>query len=131
MTAWGEKEGGLRPAEIDAVVAYLRAMGNTPHTPETTPPRWVRGEASVGERSYAANCAACHGAKGEGKEGPALSNPVLLANATDTYLVETIRRGRRNTSMPAFTTASSTQQMLTDDEIQSIVAYMRTWEVIP
>jgi cbb3-type cytochrome c oxidase subunit III len=131
MTAWGEKEGGLRPYEIDAVVAHLRAMGGTAHTPDPKPPRWARGDVRRGEGSYQANCAACHGARGEGKEGPALSNPVLMASATDTYLVETIRRGRRNTSMPAFTTASSTQQMLTDEDIQSIVAYMRTWEVIP
>lgn len=131
MTAWGEKEGGLRPAEIDAVVAYLRALGGTPHAPDPKPPRWVRGDAAAGERSYAANCAVCHGARGEGKEGPALSNPVLLANATDTYLVETVHRGRSNTSMPAFTTSSSTRQTLEDVDIESIVAFMRTWEGKP
>ena len=72
--------------------------------------------------------AGCHGAKGQGAEGPALNNAVLLSSATDRYLVETIRRGRRGTSMEGFATPSSTRANYTDAEIESIVAYLRTWE---
>jgi len=56
-----------------------------------------------------------------------LANPVLLAHATDTYLVETVRRGRRGTAMPAFTTSSTIWRLLSDSEIESIVAFIRTW----
>jgi len=130
MPAWGEGEGGLRPAEIDAVVAHVRGFGDGIAAPaENEPPRWVRGNVDEGQRLYAANCASCHGAQGEGKEGPQLHNQVLLKNATDRYLVETVRRGRRGTSMPPFATAGPAHRQLSDQEIETIVTFMRTWEV--
>jgi mono/diheme cytochrome c family protein len=129
MPAWGEKEGGLRPAEITAVVAHVRSLApGTPAPVDRAPRRWVNGDAQAGARLYADACASCHGANGEGKEGPALHNRVLLENASDTYLVETIRRGRRGTSMPSFSAASPTHRLLADDEIESIVRFLRTWE---
>jgi cbb3-type cytochrome c oxidase subunit III len=130
MPAWGEKEGGLRPAEVTAVVAHVRSLGNgIPSPDETEPRRWVKGDAQAGGRWFADTCALCHGANGEGKEGPALHNQVLLANATDRYLVETIRRGRRGSSMPTFGATSTTHRLLSDEEIESIVSFIRTWEV--
>jgi len=128
MPAWGEKEGGLRPAEIEAVVAYVRTLGGVPSPAETEPARWARGDAASGGRLYAEACASCHGAQGEGREGPALANPGLLRHATDRYLVETIRGGRLGTSMPAFGAASPAHRLLADPEIESIVTFMRTWE---
>jgi mono/diheme cytochrome c family protein len=53
---------------------------------------------------------------------------VLLANATDTYLMETIRRGRRGTSMEGFANPSTVRPALAAEEIESIVTYLRTWE---
>ncbi len=129
MPAWGDKDGGLRPAEIDAVVAHVRALGGgVPSPAETGPVRWARGDATAGARLYADNCASCHGAQGQGAEGPALANRGLLTHATDTYLVETIRRGRRGTSMPAFTAAATTHRQLSAAEIESIVTFLRSWE---
>ena len=84
-----------------------------------------------GKTLYAANCGSCHGASGEGAEGPALANPVLLANATDTYLVQTILVGRRDTSMQGFALGSTTRRELSQPEVESIVAYIRTWEPRP
>jgi cbb3-type cytochrome c oxidase subunit III len=130
MPAWGEKEGGLRPAEIDAVVAHVRSFGNGIASPdETEPRRWVKGAPRAGAGLFADACASCHGGNGEGKEGPALHNQVLLANATDRYLVETIRRGRRGTSMPSFGATATTHRLLSDEEIESVVSFIRSWEV--
>lgn len=130
MPAWGDKEGGLRPTEIEAVVAHLRALGNgIPAPQENEPARWVKADRTEGETLYKESCATCHGAKGEGKEGPALNNPVLLQSATDRYLVETVIRGRRGTSMPSFRQASTTHRALSDREIEAIVSFIRTWEV--
>ena len=70
----------------------------------------------------------CHGERGEGKEGPALNNRVFLDLATDTYLVKTIRSGRRGTSMAGFGTSSTVHGALTDSEIESVIAFLRTWE---
>ena len=54
-----------------------------------------------------------------------LSNTVLLSTATDTYLFETIRRGRRGTAMEGFATPSPTRPALSDAEIEAIVTYLR------
>jgi mono/diheme cytochrome c family protein len=88
----------------------------------------VQADAQAGAPLYVANCAPCHGERGEGKEGTALANRVLLETATDTYLVETIRGGRRGTSMPGFGNPSPVRQYLAQDEIESIVAHIRSWE---
>lgn len=129
MPAWGEKEGGLRPSEIDAVVAHLRSLGGGP-APEVgqRPQRWVEGDAKAGSPLYARSCAGCHGKDGEGREGPALANQVFQETASDTYLVETISRGRRGTSMRGFTRPSPVNRALTKQEIKDIVAFIRTWE---
>jgi cytochrome c oxidase cbb3-type subunit 3 len=130
MPAWGEGEGGLRPAEIQSVVAHVRAFANgTPAPVDAEPSRWVEGDAARGARLYADACASCHGARGEGREGPALANPRFLATATDTYLVDTVRRGRRGTSMPAFGAASPAHRLLSDEEIRDVVSLLRSWEV--
>jgi mono/diheme cytochrome c family protein len=82
----------------------------------------------LGKKQYASSCAGCHGARGEGGEGPALNNQVLLAAATDTYLVETIARGRRGTAMEGFLTPSVVRPALTRAEIEAIVSFIRSWE---
>jgi cbb3-type cytochrome c oxidase subunit III len=131
MPAWGDKDGGLRPAEIDAVVAHVRSFAAAPAPIETRPRRWVEADAAAGATLFADSCASCHGAAGEGAEGPALNNVALLRAASDSYLVETIRRGRRGTSMAAFASASTTHAALANAEIESIVAFIRTWEDRP
>jgi mono/diheme cytochrome c family protein len=128
MPAWGEKDGGLRPDEIAEVVTYVRRLGAVEHLSERKPQRWVKADAEVGQRLFAGHCANCHGAEGQGAEGPALKNKVLLSTASDTYLVETIRRGRRGTSMEGFASPSTTRTAMAESEIESIVAFLRTWE---
>jgi cytochrome c oxidase cbb3-type subunit 3 len=129
MPAWGEKADGLRPAEIAAVVAHLRRLGGV-EAPELAraEPRWVTADAQAGKQLYQRFCAGCHGAEGEGTQAPALNNQVLLAGATDTYLVETIGRGRRGTVMPGFREATPVTPSLDETQIESIVAFLRTWE---
>ncbi|MBI5505715.1 MAG: c-type cytochrome [Deltaproteobacteria bacterium] len=129
MPAWGETSGGLHGDEIETVVGYLRTLGgDTAFEGDDKPPRWVVADARRGGELYAAACASCHGASGEGKEGPALSNAQLLASATDTYLVRTIGRGRRGTAMLGFTRGSTVREALSEPDIESIVAFVRTWE---
>jgi mono/diheme cytochrome c family protein len=128
MPAWGEMTGGLRPEEIQKVVAHLRAVGGVAFIPETRPARWTHGDAAQGKRLFASACSGCHGEKGEGGEGPALNNQVLLSSATDTYLVETIGRGRRGTPMPGFKEPSPVRPTLSGSEIESIVSFIRSWE---
>jgi cytochrome c oxidase cbb3-type subunit 3 len=132
MPAWGRIAGGLRPDEITAVVSYLRTRSGIAAQFDPKPRRWVRGDAGPGERLFASICSGCHGAKGQGGEGPALNNRVLLDAATDTYLVETIGNGRRGTAMPSFLTSSPVRPTLAPAEIEAVVAFLRTWqEAVP
>ena len=71
-------------------------------------------------------CAGCHGLDGKGGEGPALNNKVLLQSATDTYLVETIRRGRSGTAMASFLDPSPARPALAESDIDDVVAYLRS-----
>jgi mono/diheme cytochrome c family protein len=128
MPPWGAMESGIKPGEIRAVIAFLRSLGGVAQKPESTPPRWVKAGAAGGKALYASACAGCHGAQGEGAEAPALNNQVLLASATDTYLVETIGRGRRGTVMQGFLDPSPARRTLAGAEIESVVAFIRTWE---
>lgn len=129
MPAWGQGEGGLRPAEIAAVVAHVRALGGgVAAEADPRPARWAHGDAREGRRLFGAYCATCHGPRGEGGEGPALANAVLLQSAGDTYLFETVKRGRRNTSMEGFARPTSVRPALSDAEIEAVVTYLRASE---
>jgi cytochrome c oxidase cbb3-type subunit 3 len=129
MLAWGSREGGLKPDEISALVGHLRSMaGNVQTTPDPLPRRWVKGDAFAGGQLFSSNCAGCHGRNGEGGEGPALNNKVLLGAASDRFLVETIKRGRRGTAMAGFIQPTPVRAALADPEIEAIVAFIRSWE---
>jgi mono/diheme cytochrome c family protein len=130
MPAWSESAGGLRSEEIQALVSYIRSLGGASVQPIEQPAErlWIRSDASHGQRLYVRFCAGCHGANGEGTQAPALNNQVLLANASDTYFVETIGRGRRGTEMLGFREASPIRPALEDADIEAIVAFIRTWE---
>jgi cbb3-type cytochrome c oxidase subunit III len=126
MPGWA-KDGGLREDEISRIVAHLRKLGG-PETPRSRERKQETGNAAAGRAIYAANCAGCHGEKGEGAKGPALNNRTLLETASDAFLFETIGRGRRGTAMAGFETPSPTRRALAPDEIGSAVAYIRTWQ---
>lgn len=101
--------------------AYRGAASTVEATPETL---------ALGAELYAAQCAECHGAigYGDGTEGRGLvPSPALLVYlvqrpmAGDEYLLWAITEGGAafGTEMPAYKYA------LTQDEIWSIIAYMR------
>lgn len=129
MPAWNATAGGLRDEEIEQVIAHLRELSGVAE-PVARPdnPRWIQAAPQPGKELYQRHCAACHGAEGEGPEAPALNNAALLAAADDTFLVETIRRGRRNTAMPGFGHPSAAYPTLSDEQIHSVVAFLRTLE---
>ena len=128
MPAWGGSEGGLREEEVDRLVTYLRDLGGVAYAGDGKPRRWAAGDPAAGQRLYADVCGSCHGGRGEGKEGPALDNKVFLDLATDSYLFKTIQNGRSGTSMVGFGAGSSVRRTLTDGEIASVIAFIRTWE---
>jgi cytochrome c553 len=125
MPGWA-REGGLRDEEIRSVVAHLRQMSGVEMKPDSRPPRWAAGDTASGKHLFDSVCAGCHGPGGKGAEAPALNNKVLLASATDTYLFETIGRGRQGTTMEGFLTPTPTRPALDAQDIESIVTYLRS-----
>ena len=125
MPGWA-KDGGLRPEEITSIVGHLRSLGDVPAAPAD---EWKStANPDSGRALFAANCAGCHGAKGEGGKGPALHNQGLLAAASDTYLLETIRLGRSGTAMGGFAEPNPVRRALAKVEMESIVAFIRAWQ---
>jgi len=72
---------------------------------------------------YARNCAGCHGANGKGGAAIGLADPVYLAIVDDATIRRVTAGGVSGTAMPAFSQHSG--GMLTDDQIDSIVAGIR------
>jgi mono/diheme cytochrome c family protein len=106
-------EDRLTDQEIKDVVAFIRSWSQGPS---------AEGDAVSGAQGYASTCAACHGADGEGTAiGPALNRAELLAKGDD-FLRATTGEGIPGTSMLAFA------DRLTDQEIEDIIVFLRSWE---
>jgi mono/diheme cytochrome c family protein len=83
---------------------------------------WPLGDPVNGATLYAANCAACHGAEGEGGVGNILQPNEFVQANTNAELVEFLQVGRAGTAMAGFGTR------LNEQEIADIVAHLRTWQ---
>jgi mono/diheme cytochrome c family protein len=86
--------------------------------------------ATRGERLYYAHCVECHGRDGRGSWRAALfllrpgdlTAPVQLAEQSDRYLFDLIKNGGSSLGRPGMPSFG----YLSDDDIQAIVAYIRT-----
>ena len=99
MPALGASGGSLTDAEVTSLVAHLRTL--TPATPPWAAVVAARADLAAGRATYAADCAACHGAAGE---GTSLGSPLT---ATDRRLdaaaiYSAVVRGVPETAMPAY-----------------------------
>jgi len=121
MPAWGPQAGGLQPAEVTALIDYLRA--GAPSRPALEP-AVTMGDRDRGLRLFAQNCAGCHGIGGRGGFAPELANPTFQQAATDEFIVTTIRHGRQGTAMPSFQRPGFSG--LRDAEIADLLAYVRS-----
>lgn len=125
----------LSDAEVDAIVRYVRGWHKGS---PLAPARVRRGDPARGAKLYAARCAGCHGANGEGGHGtgvtfsrprdlpilaPALANAGFLASASNTFIKTTLVHGREGTPMPAFP-----RQGLRDRDLDDLVAHIRAFE---
>jgi mono/diheme cytochrome c family protein/rhodanese-related sulfurtransferase len=80
----------------------------------------VLGDITRGEIVYQANCASCHGKKGEGITAPALGNQSALAHNTDEFIRYAIENGRNDTPMVSFSDKLSKQ------DIDNVTAFLRS-----
>jgi len=121
MPVWGDI---LTSEQLDALVDYtLTASSGTP--------------LEVGQGLFQKNCTPCHGEFGEGGPNPTRQGDIIMPISSSEYLKTrddfTLRsiivQGQPNFGMSPFSTASGGP--LDDEEIDAIVAYMRSWEGNP
>jgi mono/diheme cytochrome c family protein len=118
----------LKPRQIDDLVAYLRSLE---HRPRVSVAKRPSGRPELGKLWYAVSCASCHGERGEGASGPALSNTDFLHAASDGFLMATMAMGRDGTEMRPVKKGPQSILSLDSDQVNDLVAYLRSWEYDP
>ncbi len=145
MAAFGVEEGGILTAmqiesltvalqaeTWDVVAARVAELGLTPpqitvaEIPEETLAQIAAmpdGDVlAAGFTTYAANCAACHGANGEGTTvAPALNTDELRVRVNESDLTRIISTGVPGTLMASWSSA------LDPSELQSVVTLISRW----
>ncbi len=91
----------LTDAEIEAVVAHLRAWQTAPSV-ALDPSYTAAGDPTAGAVLYGEACAVCHGPDGWGTEAPRLAGATFQATASDAFIRHTIQHGRPGTKMQPF-----------------------------
>lgn len=121
MPVWGDF---LTDEQTDALVSFtLQAARGT--------------SVEIGRQLFTQHCSACHGDFGEGGPNPSRQDDVIapissaeyLQTRDDITLLSIISRGQPNFGMSPFSTAFGGP--LDSDQIDAIVAYMRSWEENP
>ncbi len=125
---WTENRGPLTSQQVGDVIAFLRSWQKEPARKLRRSKR--EGSPERGAKLYIGNCANCHGREGGGElgMGPALNNQDFLKAASESFLWETIARGRRDTPMFASLKGLSGVRQLSKQDIDDLVAFIRTWD---
>ncbi len=121
LPVWGNI---LTSAQIDALVNYIvtSAQGTS---------------VQRGQSLFQQYCAQCHGYFGEGGINPSNPNQIIapigsvefLNTRDDATLYQIISQGQSDQGMSAFGSANGGN--LDDDQINSIVQYIRSWQINP
>ena len=113
-------------ALVAAMALALADCNSLPGRPGPISPFLETGRHTAFRTLYAQNCAACHGAEGEGGAAVALADPVYLAIAGNSVVRNVISNGVPGTPMPAF--AESAGGTLNEQQISTLVNGIRKWE---
>lgn len=124
MPAWGLTNGGpFTDEEVKDLTAFIRAW--QPTAPPATEIR-TKADAAMGAALFSVTCFGCHGLSGEGTDiAPALNDREKLAQFDDAWFRQTIADGRPTKGMPTW------GKVLSPDQINDLVAFIRRWETIP
>ncbi len=114
----------LTEGDVNALIAYIRSWHAPAPAYDAVAALSTKASSSNGAKLFSAKCAACHGAKGEGLIGSALSAPSFLAMADDHFLYNVITQGRPGTAMPAW-------RQLSAQEIADVISFIGTWRTSP
>lgn len=112
MSPFGTSYGGpLEDTQMEAIVTYIRAWQDNP--PVELPPEVRGGSVSEsGAEIYTDLCSQCHGDAGQGGIGSNLNSPEFQASISDALLFNAISDGHPATSMIAWGSILSSEQIL-------------------
>jgi mono/diheme cytochrome c family protein len=116
---------GLTPEQIADVIAYLHHLSAQEKHPLL---RAGTGDVHAGAALFRSRCALCHGADGQGITGPQLNNPTFLSFASNGFLAATMALGRTGTAMKSIVDRQEGLDPVAPQQINDIIAFMRTWE---
>jgi mono/diheme cytochrome c family protein len=111
--------------DLQAVFAYLSTL---PAFRRTVPPNKFESDmqgiqgAERGKVLFRARCEACHGKNGNGAQPTNVKLAEVAASLTDKDLMDFLRSGQMNLKMPGF------GKTLKEDELNDVVAFIRTWK---
>lgn len=115
--------GKVREDDIIRIASYIKGWqkGEMLEAPDHD----VQAGDNKRGREIFAICGGCHGVEGEGAMGPPLMDPGLLKSASDTVLRRTIMYGRPGTPMKGYLSGMGGLAVLTVEEIDQLIAYIR------
>jgi mono/diheme cytochrome c family protein len=128
MPAFAQSAGGtLTDEQIDVLVAGMRArwarsgaLGSAPPIPYAAAP----GDAGRGAQAYAAHCASCHGASGEGgTQGGSIVDGSYLGLVSDQGLRTAVLVGRPALGMPDWRGDGKGSPM-SAEEVADVIAWL-------
>ncbi|MGE3151640.1 MAG: c-type cytochrome [Nitrospiraceae bacterium] len=127
--ARGLADGLIRIAHIVVIVSVIWGCQPIPKADEPTSRPGGNPEVSRthGEELYLRHCAACHGATGTGDGYAGLNPPpadlgsAKVQTQLAPQLIKTVHEGRPDTAMGAW------RHMLSDQEIEEVVAHLHTF----
>jgi cbb3-type cytochrome c oxidase subunit III len=115
---------------IVTIVGYLRSHAKLPDRSQTVDAEpATHGDPRLGKQWFKDICSTCHGINGDGYisggTGTAIGKAGFLGKASDGFIRETVKHGRSNTRMLGFSDSAGLAH-LSDQEIDDVIAYMRT-----
>ena len=113
----------LSRSQIEDIVTYLRSLRGRQ---QVNGQRIGLGFAPRGKVLFERMCVSCHGSEGEGASGPGIRNPDFLKVASDGFLRATIVLGRDGTEMRSMAHRGSGIVELRSDEIDDLIAFLRS-----
>jgi mono/diheme cytochrome c family protein len=135
MPAWSQANGGpLADQDIRDIAAYIvSAFGGTQPieplptfiAPTTQAMTDADGDVAAGAAVYMANCAVCHGDRGEGRFGLPLAKVWAVVNPP-AYIHQVVSQGIQGSTMPAW--ARPNGGPLEDKEIADVTAFLLSLE---